>query len=695
MTISTPRAHTHDHQQAVQTIQTIALVGDGSLAKDLQQACTDMGILQTQYWQTLEQYADAFQPEAAPALVVALSSCCNPVFDRRIQRWCREKHLAFLRVSIWQHESVIGPFVLPDQPGCVACAEMRRVRALLTEARNELHFLAWCAESHASLADRPANSWLTQQTRQVIGLLATYDIMAFLRTGAPAMGLRAVRFLRLRALTNTCHTFLPDPLCEICAQLPDDCAQDAVLQLQPRLRDNIKDYRVRSAVEEIETLEARYVDQRMGLRIIPPMGLRANTATFATTGVHTFEYPFIRQQVTGTGTAYTFRASRATAILETLERYCGFLPRAKRSRCYGSYRQLQSQAINPETLGLFSEHLSAWSQNRSASQRLIPYNADLAFHWVWAYSLGKQQPVLVPEQVAYYGVQTTRAESEHFLFETSNGCAVGSSLEDAIFHGLCEVIERDAFFLTWYAHLPVPAIDWRSTSDLDLLLAIERSSRLTGFEFHALDCTTDIGLPTILMLAVNKEHRAPRVILGAGAHVNPDKALATACFETASTIVGQKQRFPRETAKGQRLVLDSSLIMSIEDHVLAGAMPEAFQRFAFLLNERPACTLQERFASHYARQPSLDLTEELRRVVAQVTKSGHDVIVVDQTAPELRDLNFFCVRVLVPGFVPLTFGHRFRRTRHLTRLYHYPKDAGYADRVLNENDLNQDPHAFP
>jgi ribosomal protein S12 methylthiotransferase accessory factor len=696
MTISTPsRGNAHNRQQPTRATQNIALVGDALLAKDLQQAWIGLGTIHLQHWQTLEQFAEAYQPETAQvALVIALSACCNPAFDRHIQHWCREKHLAFLRLSIWQHEAVIGPFVLPDQPGCVACAEMRRVRALLTEARNELHFLAWCA-SQTTLQERPPNPWFTQHTRQVLGLLATYDITAFLQTGTPAMGWQTVRFLRLRELTNTCHTFLPDPLCEICAQVPDDCAQDAIFQMQPRLRRSTEHYRVRSAVEEIDTLEAHYVDQRMGLRIIPPLGLRTNAATFATTAVHTFEYPFIQQQITGTGTSYTFRASRATAILETLERYCGFLPRAKRSNVYGSYAQLQSQAINPETLGLFSEQLATSSQTRPRSQRLVPYSADLPFHWVWACSLGKQQPVLVPEQVAYYGVQTVRPEQEHFLFETSNGCAVGGSLEDAIFHGLCEVIERDAFFLTWYARLPVPVIDWHSTNDSHLLLAIERSERMNGFEFHALDCTTDMGLPTILMLAVNKEHRAPKVILGAGAHVNPDKALATAFFETASTIVGQKQRFPRENEKGLRLLQDSSLIKSIEDHVLVGAMPEAFQRFDFLLNERPAHTMQERFAAHYARQPSLDLTKELLRLVEQVKKNGHEVIVVDQTAPELRANNFFCVRVLVPGLIPLTFGHQFRRTRHLTRLYHFPQKSGYTDRVLSESDLNQDPHAFP
>lgn len=694
MTLSTiSPENTPQQQPAPRAVHTLLLIGDRTLAEVLMRVFTATSDIQIQHCETVERGICTYQPGEV-TLAIALSAYCQPAFDRHVQYWCREQSVAFLRISVWQHEAIIGPFVLPNQAGCVACAEMRRVRALLTEAKNELHFLAWC-ENEAHLRDRKVNPWFTSQARQVLGILATYDILTFLRTGTPAMGMRTVRFLRLRALTNSCHSFLPDALCKICAQPSEDCAQDAVLHLQPRLRATTESYRARSVEEEAATIEARYIDQRLGLRIIPSMGMRATSTTFATTATHAFEYPHMNQQITGTGTAYTFRASRTTSILETLERYCGFLPRTKKTSVYGSYEQLQNQALNPETFGLFSEQLPAWSQTRPRSQRLVPYTASLPYHWVWAYSLTQQRAVLVPEQIAYYGVQVERDENEHFIFETSNGCAVGSSLEDAILHGLCEVIERDAFFLTWYTRRPVAAIDWRSTHDVNLLLAIERSKRLTGFEFYALDCTTDINLPVILMLAVNQENHAPKVILGAGAHVNPDKALATAFLETATTIYGQKQRFPQSEEKGKHLLQDSSLIMSIEDHVLVGAMPEAFPSFAFLLAEKPLYTLQERFAPHYARQPSLDLTEELLGLVEKVRQKGHDVLVVDQTAPELREGNFVCVRVLIPGLLPLTFGQRFKRTRHLKRLYTLPKALGYADHILSEGDLNPDPHTFP
>jgi ribosomal protein S12 methylthiotransferase accessory factor len=668
------------------TIRTIALVGDPSLAKSFE----DTQWITFQHWETLAQLQSACLEESKQfSLVIALSAFCNPAFDYQFQKWCWTQNLPCLRISIWQHEAVIGPFVQPMQTGCIVCAETRRIRALVSEAENELAFLAWCQES-SHLQGRAHNPWLTPHVQQIISLTAMHDIETFLRTGTPSMGWRSVRFLRLRSLTNRYHTFLPDAACEICASLHDDNADDAILHFQPRPRQNLHSYRVRSILDEVDTLEQRYVDHRLGLQL---RGLHGSTTTFATTVAHIFEYPSIKQDTGSTGVEYTFQASRATAILESLERACGFLPKAKRSVVYGSYQQFKQQAIDPEKFGLLSSQQEA--EQARQHYHLTPYTPDMSFYWVWAYSLQQQRPVLVPEQVAYYGTQTIRPRQEQFLFETSNGCAVGGSLEDATFHGLCEVIERDAFFLTWYARLPVPAIDWRSTHDKDLLLAIERSMRLTGFTFHAFDCTTDFGLPVITVMAVNNHNAMPKVLLGAAAHIDPDKALATAFLEAAVTIQQNLHPTPEKIVRGKQLLADSSKILSIDDHLLVGTMPEAFARFAFLLAEQPLQTMQERFATQYTRQPSADLTEELMALVQQVNERGHDVLIVDQTLPELREDNFCCVRVLVPGCIPLTFGHLFRRTQHLERLYRLPQATGYADHRLTEAELNPEPHAFP
>jgi len=196
-------------------------------------------------------------------------------------------------------------------------------------------------------------------------------------------------------------------------------------------------------------------------------------------------------------------------------------------------------------------------------------------------------------------------------------------------------------------------------------------------------------------MAVNPEDRMPRVLLGAGAHLDPDKALAAAFLEAAVVIPQNLHPSRAEQERGKRLVEDSSLIQTIDDHLLAGAMPEAFARFSFLLAGRPQHSMQERFTAQYTREPSLDLTQELHYLIGQVARRGHEVIVVDQTSPELRAEHFWCVRVLAPGLIPLTFGQRFRRTRHLDRLYRIPQKLGYTDHILTAAELNPDPHAFP
>jgi len=695
-------AQHHVLASPVPSLAHVLLVGTSPLLPALTQALAAEQI-QVSHCPLLDEADALIQQDSVlekalpqPALVVALSAFCRPDFDRRVQQWCIEHAFPFVRLSIWQHEAVLGPFVPAGTTGCVVCAETRRIRALVSMAQQELSFLRWCKEHDDELQARPANPWLTHAARRTISLTAAQNIARFLQNGIPIIGLHSVCFLRLHTLTSTSHSFLPDPLCELCATRQEDRAEDAVLHLQPRLRTTPDHYHLRPLAQTLETLLEHYVDQRMGMHFLPANGLHTTAALFASTVSHYFEYPYICQEITGSGLANTFRMSHSIAIMEALERTCGFLPRGKRSTIYGSYTQLREHAIDPERFGLFHpEQLQAFYEQRRGSQYIRPYTPDLSFYWVWGYSFQRQQPVLIPEQLAYYGAQTMRPDAEQFMVETSNGCAIGGSLEEAILHGLCEVIERDAFFLTWYGRLKVPALDWRSTRDPQLRLAFERSIRMTGFDFYAFDCSMDLPIPVILVVAVNRRRQAPMVMLGAAAHPDPDKALATAFYEAASDIVGQQERFPHDLARGARLVADHSLIRNIEDHVLAGAMPEAFSRFAFLLEEQPLRSMPEHFAQRYMRKRYGDLTEELQAFIAEIIRRGYDVLVVDQTSPELQQENFAAVRVLVPGFVPLTIGHQYRRTYHLPRLYHLPQELGYTDHVLCEADLNPDPHAFP
>jgi ribosomal protein S12 methylthiotransferase accessory factor len=69
---------------------------------------------------------------------------------------------------------------------------------------------------------------------------------------------------------------------------------------------------------------------------------------------------------------------------------------------------------------------------------------------------------------------------------------------------------------------------------------------------------------------------------------------------------------------------------------------------------------------------------------------GSDILVVDQTPADFfGDLR--CVKVLVPGMLPMTFNHRLRRCVNLSRLYTAPLELGYSA----AKNLNEMPHPFP
>src|SRR6266542_4356119 len=86
-----------------------------------------------------------------------------------------------------------------------------------------------------------------------------------------------------------------------------------------------------------------------------------------------------------------------------------------------------------------------------------------------------------------------------------------------------------------------------------------------------------------------------------------------------------------------------------------------------------------------------DLTDDVTEVVRRLRRHGLDVVVVDQTTPEHRAGGFSCVKAIVPGMLPMTFGHDNRRTHGLPRLFQVPKLLGYRDRTLLPQDVNPHP----
>ncbi|HEX7302641.1 YcaO-like family protein [Lentzea sp.] len=342
----------------------------------------------------------------------------------------------------------------------------------------------------------------------------------------------------------------------------------------------------------------------------------------------------------GHGRTTTFEEAERVAIFEAVERLNGLRPRAH-STTEASYDELGDRALDPRRLGLCD------FGNR--------YTPDLRLRWVEAWSYTDRKPVLVPEQVAYYGANTP--PEQRFVYETSNGCGLGNSLTEAVLHGLFEVAERDAFLMAWYGRTPLKKL---RLPDDPLLHHLSDRLEARGYELLFLDATTDLGVPAVLTLARTAED-LPRAFFAAGASPDPLQAMRSAAVEVAVDVESFADRVranPDDYAEERlrRLLDDPALVRTMDDHVAVNTLPEAVERHGFLVGDETTELPDER--NHMSLEELLD-------------RYAHrfEVIAVDQTDPVTASrFGLHSAKVLVPGALPMTFGHLHRRTHGLPRL---------------------------
>jgi ribosomal protein S12 methylthiotransferase accessory factor len=154
-------------------------------------------------------------------------------------------------------------------------------------------------------------------------------------------------------------------------------------------------------------------------------------------------------------------------------------------------------------------------------------------------------------------------------------------------------------------------------------------------------------------------------------------------------------RYLQERERALRMLEDDDLVVQMEDHSLLYCLPEAWPRLSFLYDSDRSQTFEEAFPDFYAQPGTMDLAEDLNRVVGRYLESDLDVIVVDQTTQEHEAGGLRCVKVLVPGTLTMTFGNLGRRTQGIRRLHSLPVKLGYRSLPLTEAELNLQPHPFP
>ncbi|CAM5509524.1 hypothetical protein STAFG_6040 [Streptomyces afghaniensis 772] len=577
-----------------------------------------------------------------------------------------------LFVGTWRSLAYLGPMWVPGSQGC--CPNCLVTRTANSPFGPDL------------VGDDFAESWSHGPEVRVWGpgvlRLVEHHVRACLARRRPDPGGRVVV---VDGATGTVEeqTLLADSACPSCGVLRGDTAP----ALTPR---DVPLTKITPSV-----LRTREVDQETVRRdyLYPGLGLfkELRQDLQSPFGACSVELPARwGRREPAIGRAADYRTSRTIAVLEGLERYAGLHRGGAAPPVRARYADIADRALYPPDLGTHPEE-----SYRSEGFRYRPFDPDTEVDWVWAYSFRRDDRVLVPERAAFWGPR--HDDEVSFFYDTSNGCALGNSVEEAVLHGLRELAERDAFLLTWYRELDLPEVSMEGADrTLDHLLA--KARLFTGFGFRCFDATMEYGIPALVLTAENEDAAGPRIFAGCGSHPDPVQAVAGGLQELVGTILATRDAYERRRPEALRMLDDPYLIRRMEDHSTVGALPEARERFSFLLDrddggQGPGPVPLARVPKTL-RSDAPDLRADLFTAVSGILDRGLDVLVVDQTMPELGRNRLSCVRVLVPGLIPMTFGHRNRRTRGLPRL---TEGTGlpYRSRLAPEREIGSVPHPFP
>ena len=216
------------------------------------------------------------------------------------------------------------------------------------------------------------------------------------------------------------------------------------------------------------------------------------------------------------GRSETLETSRMSAEFEMLERYASIVPHTK-PELAGSYNELTRagfRMVSPERLSM-----SKFSDEVRKQYGFDTYSDDKSYRWRKTINLTDGMDYYLPEQVMYYDAQLVSGE-KRFLYETSNGCAMGGTYEEAVVYALLELVERDAFLMHWYNRIAPKQLDISGVKN-DYLRDVVRYMNCIGYEMRVMDITMETGIPAIWVAAIDRNHHGKQNACSGGYQAFP------------------------------------------------------------------------------------------------------------------------------------------------------------------------------
>ncbi|NLE88547.1 MAG: YcaO-like family protein [Myxococcales bacterium] len=330
--------------------------------------------------------------------------------------------------------------------------------------------------------------------------------------------------------------------------------------------------------------------------------------------------PNSRSLAVSQGKGTTLDAARASGLMEAAELF--HAERIGHPLKLGSWNDLRfsHELVRVEALPRVS---------------VSPFHPDYSLLWIAGMDLFTSRPLWLPFELVHNNFTMPFPTGSGCFVMSSNGLASGNHPLEAISHGLCEVIERDAAALFRLHPLEQQArlrVDLSTITDPECVRLLRRFDE-ADVEVAVWDMTSDIGIATFKAVILDRGSNPFRVlgpVEGMGTHPVREVALLRALTEAAqgrlTLIAGSRD----DNGRGRYAETQQAELIEHARRRLAETATRAFDATPSYEND--------------------SFEEDLVTLTSGLQKAGLDqAIVVDLTKPEFA---IPVVRVVVPGLEP-------------------------------------------
>ncbi len=367
------------------------------------------------------------------------------------------------------------------------------------------------------------------------------------------------------------------------------------------------------------------------------------------------------------------------AIGEAVERYCAAIYEMEDLPLF-SYRSAPFPCVHPSEFALYTA-----DQYAAPGFPFVCFEESTPIRWARAKYVETGEECYVPAAMVFLPYTYFQSSGDSCIVQPiSTGLACHMSYAEAAVSAICEVIERDAFTITWQAKLSRRRIrqETLKPAGADLVARFHR----TGSRVFLFDITMDVGVPTILAVERGRSLNAPALTFAASTALDPEEALRRAFEELAHTarymkhlVTSLPQDWLNVTREG---------IVDQVGHLSYWSSHKRAEEADFIFSSCDQIAFDD-----IENQATGDATRDLQVLSDKVSAIGHRVLIADVTSSDIGGIGMSVVRAIVPGFHPLFMGFQYRALGG-RRLWEVPAKLGYAG-ITRETGDNPAPHPYP